>query len=61
VIAAAGLERSLVQVMLGLRPAAFGVDGVQTAHAVVFFAYSGFESAANMEEARNPKVDLPVD
>ncbi len=55
-----GLEQPLVQALFGLQPTAFGIGGVLTAAAVVFFAYSGFESVANMsEESHNPKKDLP--
>lgn len=56
-----GLTRPLTQVLFGQSPTAFGVGGVLAATAVVFFAYSGFESVANMsEESHNPRKDLPV-
>jgi basic amino acid/polyamine antiporter, APA family len=38
----------------------FGVSGVVNAAALVFFAYVGFESMANLsEEMKNPERDLP--
>lgn len=58
---AAGLEKPLTQLLFGQSPTAFGVGGVLAAMAVVFFAYSGFESVANMsEETRNPRRDIPI-
>lgn len=54
-----GWETSLVQAVTGVSPSTFGVAGILTAAAVVFFAYSGFEVVANMgEETRNPQRDL---
>jgi amino acid transporter len=39
---------------------AFGIAGVLTAAAVVFFAYTGFEAVANLgEETRRPARDMP--
>jgi APA family basic amino acid/polyamine antiporter len=56
-----GAERTLAQVTFGLPPEAFGVGGIITAAAVVFFAYAGFEAVANMsEETRKPARDLPL-
>lgn len=56
---ASGLETSLIQVITGVTPSTFGMAGVLTAAAVVFFAYSGFEVVANMgEETKNPQRDL---
>ncbi|MDP9817324.1 amino acid permease [Spirilliplanes yamanashiensis] len=58
---AAGLTRPLSQVLFGMEPSAFGVAGVLTAAAVVFFAYTGFEAVANLgEETRRPHRDLPL-
>ena len=55
-----GLKQPLSQVLFGLEPSAFGIAGVLTAAAVVFFAYTGFEAVANLgEETRNPGRDLP--
>ncbi|MCH8626363.1 amino acid permease [Arsenicicoccus piscis] len=57
----AGMEQPLSQVLFGVQPSAFGIAGVMTATAVVFFAYSGFEAVANLsEESRNPARDLPI-
>jgi APA family basic amino acid/polyamine antiporter len=56
-----GLTRPLSQVAFGIEPTAFGVAGVLTAAAVVFFAYTGFEAIANLgEETRRPARDLPL-
>ncbi len=56
-----GLARPLSQLLFGLDPSAFGMAGVLTAAAVVFFAYTGFEAVANLgEETRNPRRDLPL-
>jgi APA family basic amino acid/polyamine antiporter len=61
VSATRGVERTLAQAVFGLPPEAFGVGGIFTAAAVVFFAYSGFEAVANMgEETRKPSRDLPL-
>ena len=55
-----GLAQPLSQAVFGLEPTAFGIAGVLTASAVVFFAYTGFEAVANLgEETRNPSRDLP--
>ncbi len=54
-----GLEQPVIQTFLG-NPASFGIAGILTAAAVVFFAYTGFEAVANMsEESRNPRRDMP--
>jgi APA family basic amino acid/polyamine antiporter len=56
-----GLAQPLVQAVFGLSPTAFGITGVLSAAAVVFFAYAGFEAVANMgEETRRPSRDLPL-
>ncbi len=56
-----GLEQPLAQVVFGIEPSAFGIAGVLTAAAVVFFAYTGFEAVANLgEETRRPHRDLPL-
>jgi APA family basic amino acid/polyamine antiporter len=55
-----GLAQPLWQAVTGVSPTAFGVAGVLTAAAVVFFAYSGFEAVANLgEETENPGRDMP--
>jgi APA family basic amino acid/polyamine antiporter len=55
-----GGARPLIQILFGVAPSTFGLAGVLTAAAVVFFAYSGFEAVANLgEETRRPGRDLP--
>jgi Amino acid permease len=57
----AGLAQPLIQAVAGVAPAVFGIGGVLTAAAVVFFAYTGFEAVANpSEETRRPSRDLPL-
>ena len=59
--ASSGAEQPLAQVLFGLGKSVYGFGGVLTAAAVVFFAYTGFESLANLgEETRTPRRDLPV-
>src|SRR3712207_4614458 len=56
-----GLAQPLVQAVAGIDPVVFGVGGVLTAAAVVFFSYTGFEAVANLsEETRRPGRDLPL-
>jgi APA family basic amino acid/polyamine antiporter len=56
-----GLAQPLISVVAGLQPAAFGIGGILTAAAVVFFSYTGFEAVANLsEETRRPGRDLPL-
>ena len=56
-----GLTRPVVQAFFGVEPSVFGIGGVLTAAAVVFFAYSGFEATANLsEETKKPARDLPL-
>jgi APA family basic amino acid/polyamine antiporter len=56
-----GLGRPLSQMLFGIAPSSFGMAGVLTAAAVVFFAYTGFEAVANLgEETRRPARDLPL-
>jgi APA family basic amino acid/polyamine antiporter len=58
---AGGLKQTLIQAVAGIDPAAFGIGGVLTAAAVVFFSYTGFEAVANLsEETRKPSRDLPL-
>ncbi|CAM5650945.1 Amino acid permease OS=Streptomyces alboniger OX=132473 GN=CP975_27925 PE=4 SV=1 [Streptomyces alboniger] len=55
-----GLTAPLVQLMFGFTPAHFGVMGIFTAAAVVFFAFIGFDIVATAaEETRNPQRDVP--
>ncbi|WP_406313377.1 amino acid permease [Streptosporangium sp. NBC_01639] len=56
-----GLAAPLIQVMFGISPVAFGVLGIFSAAAIVFFAYIGFDVVATAaEETRNPRRDLPI-
>lgn len=56
-----GLSAPLIQVLFGVPPVAFGVFGIFSAAAVVFFAYIGFDVVATAaEETRNPGRDLPI-
>lgn len=55
------LLQPLIQAVLGWEPTAFGVGGIFTGAALVFFAYIGFDVVATTaEEAKNPKRDLPI-
>ncbi|WP_033291561.1 APC family permease [Amycolatopsis jejuensis] len=55
------LHQPVVQAALGLEQSVYGIAGVVTAAAVVFFAYTGFEALANLgEETINPRKDLRV-
>ena len=55
-----GLDAPLVQVMFGYTPTTFGVWGVFSAAAVVFFAFIGFDIVATAaEETRRPQRDVP--
>ncbi|GIH90720.1 amino acid permease [Planobispora siamensis] len=56
-----GLSAPLIQVMFGITPVAFGVMGIFSAAAIVFFAYIGFDVVATAaEETRRPQRDLPI-
>ncbi|TFV67039.1 UNVERIFIED_ORG: amino acid permease [Bacillus sp. AZ43] len=56
-----GWDQPLVSAVAGLEPAVFGIGGVLTAAAVVFFSYTGFEAVANLsEETRRPGRDVPL-
>ncbi|ADG78725.1 Amino acid permease-associated region OS=Tsukamurella paurometabola (strain ATCC 8368 / DSM/ CCUG 35730 / CIP 100753 / JCM 10117 / KCTC 9821 / NBRC 16120/ NCIMB 702349 / NCTC 13040) OX=521096 GN=Tpau_2114 PE=4 SV=1 [Tsukamurella paurometabola] len=61
--AAAGgsaLDRPLIETVLGGAPSHYGMAGILTAAAVVFFAYTGFEAVANLgEESKRPERDMP--
>jgi APA family basic amino acid/polyamine antiporter len=53
-------ETTLLQT-LGGAPGAFGVGGIFSGAALVFFAFIGFDIVAtNAEEARRPQRDLPI-
>ncbi|MER5425877.1 amino acid permease [Streptosporangium roseum] len=56
-----GLAAPLIQVLFGITPVAFGVLGIFSAAAIVFFAYIGFDVVATAaEETRDPRRDLPI-
>ncbi|GAA4189849.1 amino acid permease [Streptosporangium oxazolinicum] len=56
-----GLAAPLIQVLFGISPVAYGVLGIFSAAAIVFFAYIGFDVVATAaEETRNPQRDLPI-
>ncbi len=58
---ASGLTQPLLQALLGIEPAAFGVSGIFAGAALVFFAYIGCDVVATTaEETRNPRRDLPI-
>lgn len=55
-----GLAAPLSQLMFGFTPSNFGVMGIFSAAAVVFFAFIGFDIVATAaEETRNPQHDVP--
>ncbi|MFE2376114.1 amino acid permease [Streptomyces sp. NPDC059398] len=57
--AGGSLKDPLVQ-LFGFAPGSFGVMGIFTAAAVVFFAFIGFDIVATAaEETRNPQRDVP--
>ncbi|MFF5670126.1 amino acid permease [Streptomyces hygroscopicus] len=59
-LSGSGLSAPLIQLMSGYRPTTFGVEGIFTAAAVVFFAFIGFDVVATAaEETRNPQRDVP--
>jgi APA family basic amino acid/polyamine antiporter len=54
------LHAPLVQVMFGFTPTSFGIMGIFSGAAVVFFAFIGFDIVATAaEETHNPQRDLP--
>ncbi|MEU8245081.1 amino acid permease [Nonomuraea sp. NPDC048916] len=56
----AGLKAPLIQVLFGVTPVAFGVIGIFSAAAIVFFAFIGFDIVATAaEETVDPQRDLP--
>ena len=59
--AGGGLKQPLISAIAGIDPVAFGIGGILTAAAVVFFSYTGFEAVANLsEETKRPGRDLPL-
>ncbi|PZG26132.1 amino acid permease, partial [Spongiactinospora gelatinilytica] len=56
-----GLGAPLIQVLFGVTPTAYGVAGIFSAAAIVFFAYIGFDIVATAaEETKNPRRDMPI-
>lgn len=54
-------DAPLLQTIFGIEQQSFGVGGVVSAAAIVFFAYIGFDTVATAaEETRNPQRDLPI-
>jgi APA family basic amino acid/polyamine antiporter len=54
------LKAPLIQLIFGYTPTDFGVMGIFTAAAVVFFAFIGFDIVATAaEETKNPQRDVP--
>lgn len=57
---ASGFAAPLIQLMSGYEPTTFGVMGIFTGAAIVFFAFIGFDVVATAaEETRNPQRDMP--
>ncbi|MEV4368569.1 MULTISPECIES: amino acid permease [unclassified Nonomuraea] len=55
-----GLKAPLIQVLFGITPVAFGVIGIFSAAAIVFFAFIGFDIVATAaEETVRPQRDVP--
>ncbi|MFD6420170.1 amino acid permease [Streptomyces sp. NPDC060194] len=55
-----GLDATLLEGIFGYTPTVYGVMGIFTAAAVVFFAYIGFDVVATAaEETVDPKRDVP--
>jgi APA family basic amino acid/polyamine antiporter len=58
--AGSSLHAPLIQIIFGFTPSSFGVMGIFSAAAVVFFAFIGFDIVATAaEETRNPQRDMP--
>jgi len=52
---------SLLQDVFGFSPGAFGISGIFTAAATVFFAFIGFDIVATAaEETKKPQRDMPI-
>ncbi|MGH1565622.1 amino acid permease [Mumia sp. DW29H23] len=55
------LKVPLIQTLLGLEPAVFGVAGIFAGAAIVFFAFIGFDVVATTaEETENPQRNVPI-
>jgi APA family basic amino acid/polyamine antiporter len=51
----------LIQVLFGITPTVYGVAGIFSAAAIVFFAFIGFDIVATAaEETKNPSRDMPI-
>ncbi|GGX61046.1 amino acid permease [Streptomyces hiroshimensis] len=58
--AGSDIQAPLIQLMFGFSPSNFGIMGIFSAAAVVFFAFIGFDIVATAaEETRNPQRDVP--
>jgi APA family basic amino acid/polyamine antiporter len=55
------IERALIGVVSGDNTSRYGISGIITAAATIFFAYLGFEAVSTAgAEARNPSRDMPI-
>src|SRR5829696_549800 len=55
------LRVPLIQSILGIEPAVYGLGGVFAAAALVFFAFIGFDVVATTaEETKRPQRDVPI-
>jgi APA family basic amino acid/polyamine antiporter len=61
-VAGSGADTTpLIQTLLGQKTTTFGVGGIFTGAALVFFAFIGFDIVATAaEETRNPQRDMPI-
>ncbi|GHO52728.1 amino acid permease [Ktedonobacter robiniae] len=56
-----GLASPFLQLILGFPPQAYGLGGLVTGAAIVFFAYIGFDIVATTaEETKKPQRDMPI-
>ncbi|HZR40438.1 MAG TPA: amino acid permease [Ktedonobacteraceae bacterium] len=54
------LDEPLISLILG-KPQAYGIQGIITGAAVIFFAYIGFDIVSTTaEETREPQKDMPI-
>ncbi|QKW09888.1 amino acid permease [Streptomyces sp. NA04227] len=59
-VSGSGLDAPMVQLIFGYEPTTFGVQGIFTAAAIVFFAFIGFDVVATAaEETKLPQRDMP--
>ena len=57
----ADIERALVDVITAENTSRYGIGGLITAAATIFFAYIGFEAVSTAgAESRNPARDMPI-